>query len=68
MKKVFLVLAVATLGLASCKKTVECECTGSLAALSFKAEDLKGDEVDAAEAACELLNIGGLSGGSCSVK
>ncbi len=69
MKKLFLVLAVASVSLVACKKTVECECTGTAASLSFKVEDLDKDEADAAEAACETLNIGAAAAGeSCSVK
>jgi hypothetical protein len=68
MKKLFIVLAVATFGLASCSKDMKCTCTGSFSASSFEAEGLDKDEQDAFETACESANtVAALAGESCKV-
>ena len=69
MKKLFLVLAVASVSMIACKKEMTCTCTGSLSAFSFDSgAKLDKDEQDAFEAACELLNLGATGSDKCTAE
>jgi len=69
MKKLFLILSVASAGFVSCKKDMKCTCTGIYANVSFEASGLDKDEQDAFQQSCDTANeSASVNGESCSVE
>lgn len=66
MKKVYMMLAVCAIALASCKKDYTCSCTiAGVTTDSTIADAKKAD----AEEACDALNVAAaIGGGSCELK
>jgi hypothetical protein len=66
MKKVYMMLAVCAIALASCKKDYTCACTVSGVTTDNPINDAKKAD---AEDACDALNvIAAIGGGSCELK
>jgi len=66
MKKVYMMLAVCAIALASCKKDYTCSCTVLGQTTDTPIEDSKKAD---AEEACDVLNAAAtIGGGSCELK
>jgi len=68
MKKILLIVSVASLAMTSCQKDYTCECTQTTAVGPYVEESTIHDTKGSAKKQCDVLTATGRDGYSCVIK